>query len=251
MDMSPEERSMIEKGLREAADGRTKSLAIIRLEAQLDRERELQVAFKAEKDTANAEVLRLQGHERQLLAALDDIARDPCREHYSSCCNLCDPRKMAREAAERVRALDTSGAQPGETNDTQMLDWVIEQCNDPGRTVEQIGRDLCRVIAGGEVGEDIYDDDRSAIKAAMRDSGEAERGDHPQWLEVVSSLDRALTAIGIPNPSNGGDCDEIDRLAKRLKTDQLVKRLKWLRESDRARRRDAAMQRDSGERADG
>lgn len=63
------------------------------------------------------------------------------------------------------RAALSAVSQDGE--DTRLLEWVFDQCNDPGHTVEEIGRYVCAVIAGGRVGDTIYANERDAIRAAI------------------------------------------------------------------------------------
>lgn len=48
------------------------------------------------------------------------------------------------------------------------LAWIYDQCNDPGRTPEEIGLDLCSVIAGGRVGDVIYPDEDAAVDEARK-----------------------------------------------------------------------------------
>ena len=53
--------------------------------------------------------------------------------------------------------------------DRKRLEWIFERFNDPAMDTADTGRILGKIIAGGEVGDDIYPDERTAIDAAMKE----------------------------------------------------------------------------------
>jgi hypothetical protein len=78
---------------------------------------------------------------------------------------------------------------------TKRLQWVYAQCEDPGRTVEQIGRDICKVITGGDVGEVTYPNEDEAIDAAIAAPPELTQSVEPdERVEYGRAMEQSATA---------------------------------------------------------